>query len=122
MNFLMLSALLLVGPLISAMPFEQVTRRSFPRDVVHIAHDEANGQYLAYKRDGSLYGKYPANPTRDVEERDVEVRASGPCAQLAVAEAQQLPGYHLIEEYANKNWGTEKRKVLTNPTAVSEFI
>ena len=75
-----LSALLLVGQLISAMPFEQVTHRNLPRDVVHLAHDEVNGQYLAYNRDGSLYGKYRAQTTRDV---------SGPCAPLPIEQAQQ---------------------------------
>jgi len=33
-----------------------------------------------------------------------------------------VPGYKLIEEYANQQWGTGKRKVITNPTEVSKFI
>ena len=78
-----LTALLLVGQLASAIPFEQVTR-NLPQAVVHIAHDEVNGQYLAYKHDGSLYGKFP------MQDFDQRKRAeAGPCAKLSIEEARQ---------------------------------
>jgi hypothetical protein len=71
------------------MPFAQVTR-NLPQDVDHIAHDEANGRYLAYKRDGSLYGSYPSHSVRDFDERNLKRgEGGGPCAKLAVEEAKQ---------------------------------
>jgi len=109
-----LSVILLVGQLASAMPFEQVAR-NLPRDVAHIALDEANGQYLAYKPDGSLAGKYPADTKRDFRGRK-RADPGSPCAKLAVEEAKQLPGFKQIEDYANKEWGTGKRNIVTNPT------
>ena len=81
-----LSVFLLVGQLASAMPFEQVVR-NLPRDVAHIALDETSGQYLAYKPDGSLAGKYPADTKRGFLGRKRD--AGSPCAKLAVEEAKQ---------------------------------
>lgn len=113
MIFPTLSVFLLVGQLASAMPFEQVVR-NLPRDVAHIALDETSGQYLAYKPDGSLAGKYPADTKRGFLGRKRD--AGSPCAKLAVEEAKQLPGFKQIEDYANKEWGTGKRNIVTNPT------
>ncbi|KAK0476977.1 hypothetical protein IW261DRAFT_1487943 [Armillaria novae-zelandiae] len=49
-----------------------------------IAVDEARDTYLAFKRDGSLYGRYPV----DAETSIVERSGASQCAQLSVAEAQ----------------------------------
>jgi len=112
-----LSALLLVGQLVSAMPFAQVTR-NLPRDVIHVALDEKNGQYRAYRRDGSLYGTYSADLTRDVKEHKRD--NTGGCAPLAIDEAKQLTGFKLIEQYADKTWGTGSRNEVTNPTEADQ--
>jgi len=68
------------------MPFAQVTR-NLPRDVIHVALDEKNGQYRAYRRDGSLYGTYSADLTRDVKEH--KRQTAGGCAPLSIDEAKQ---------------------------------
>ncbi|KAK0189359.1 hypothetical protein F5146DRAFT_1138756 [Armillaria mellea] len=96
---------------VTALPFSQLVR-SLPRDITHIAVDEARGHYLAFKRDGSLYGRYPV----DAESGDVERRDASQCAQLSVAEAQTIPGWNAIVQYANSNWGSGSRNIVTNPT------
>ncbi|PBK85616.1 hypothetical protein ARMGADRAFT_547827 [Armillaria gallica] len=97
---------------VTALPFSQLVR-SLPRDISHIAVDEANGHYLAFKRDGSLYGRYPV----DVESSGIERRAdASQCAQLSVDEAQTIPGWNAIVQYANSNWGSGSRNIVTNPT------
>jgi len=68
------------------MPFAQVAR-NLPRDVIHVGLDEKNGQYRAYRRDGSLYGTYSADLTRDVKEHKRD--NAGGCAPLSINEAQQ---------------------------------
>ncbi|KAK0189379.1 hypothetical protein F5146DRAFT_1112136 [Armillaria mellea] len=96
---------------VTALPFSQLVR-SLPRDITHIAVDEAKGHYLAFKRDGSLYGRYPV----DVESSGVERRDASQCAQLSVTEAQTIPGWNAIVQYANSNWGSGSRNIVTNPT------
>ncbi|SJL10833.1 uncharacterized protein ARMOST_14227 [Armillaria ostoyae] len=97
---------------VTALPFSQLVR-SLPTDISHIAVDEAKGHYLAFKRDGSLYGRYPV----DAESNSVERRAdASQCAQLSVTEAQTIPGWNAIVQYANSNWGSGSRNIVTNPT------
>ncbi|KAK0216347.1 hypothetical protein IW262DRAFT_212939 [Armillaria fumosa] len=96
---------------VTALPFSQLVR-SLPRDIAHIAVDEAKGHYLAFKRDGSLYGRYPV----DAETSGIERRDASQCAQLSVAEAQTIPGWNAIVQYANSNWGSGSRNIVTNPT------
>ncbi|KAK0445615.1 uncharacterized protein EV420DRAFT_1767988 [Desarmillaria tabescens] len=95
---------------VTALPFSELVR-TLPRDITHIAVDETRGHYLAYKRDGSLYGRYPA----DAESSNVERRAASQCAKLSVDEAQTLSGWDAIVQYANDNWGAGSRKIVTNP-------
>ncbi|KAK0184720.1 hypothetical protein F5146DRAFT_219699 [Armillaria mellea] len=45
---------------VTALPFSHRVR-SLPRDISHISVDEARGHCLAFKRDGSLYGRYPVD-------------------------------------------------------------
>ncbi|KAK0445617.1 uncharacterized protein EV420DRAFT_1648338 [Desarmillaria tabescens] len=94
----------------AALPFSEVVQ-SLPRDITHIAVDEAEGHYLAFKRDGSLYGRYPA----DAESNNVDRRAASQCGQLSIDEAKTISGWDAIEQYANDNWGDGSRNVVTNP-------
>ncbi|KAG7441272.1 uncharacterized protein BT62DRAFT_974993 [Guyanagaster necrorhizus] len=96
---------------VTALPFSELVR-SLPRNVSHIAVDEAKGHYLAFKRDGSLYGRYPVN----ADSNNFERRAASQCAQLSVAEAQTLSGWDAIVQYANDNWGDGSRNIVTNPS------
>jgi len=108
-----ISALLLLGQLASAVPFSQVAR-GLPKDISHVALDEDNGQYLAYKNDGTLYGKYPVDVARDVD-HEYKRDNGASCSKLKVEEVKQLPGYKLLEEYADNTWGKGSRNVVTNP-------
>ncbi|KAK0476959.1 hypothetical protein IW261DRAFT_298058 [Armillaria novae-zelandiae] len=94
----------------AALPFSEVVR-SLPRDIAHIAVDEARGHYLAFKRDGSLYGRYPV----DSQSNNVDRRAASQCSQLSVDEAKTISGWDAIENYANDNWGDGSRNIVTNP-------
>ncbi|KAK0216374.1 hypothetical protein IW262DRAFT_213518 [Armillaria fumosa] len=94
----------------TALPFSEIVR-SLPRDIAHIAVDEARGHYLAFKRDGSLYGRYPV----DSPSNNVDRRAASQCAQLSVDEAKTISGWDAIEKYANDNWGDGSRNIVTNP-------
>ncbi|PBK81563.1 hypothetical protein ARMGADRAFT_1091171 [Armillaria gallica] len=42
---------------VASSPFSDLVR-SLPRDISHIAIDEARRHYLAFKRDDSFYGRY----------------------------------------------------------------
>jgi len=112
MIFRTLSPLLLACQLVSAIPFAQVAR-SVPPEVAHIALDEVNNQYIAYNLDGSLYGKYSVDVKRDFYEDKRDT--TGTCAPLSIDEAKQLPGFKLLEQYADQTWGTGSRKEVTNP-------
>ncbi|SJL15957.1 uncharacterized protein ARMOST_19469 [Armillaria ostoyae] len=83
-----------------------------PRDITHVAVDETHRDYLAFKRDGSLYGRYPVN----VESSSLDRRASSQCGKLSVDESKTLPGWDAIEKYANDNLGNGSRNIVTNPT------
>ncbi|KIY64474.1 hypothetical protein CYLTODRAFT_358413 [Cylindrobasidium torrendii FP15055 ss-10] len=97
----------------SAMPFEQVAKL-LPRDVVHIGLDEHAREFVAYKRDGSLYGRYPVD-----NGFNTPVKRDASCGDLPVDQAQSMPGWQAIEDYANDNWGKGSRKIVTNP---SEYL
>ncbi|KIY69241.1 hypothetical protein CYLTODRAFT_373153 [Cylindrobasidium torrendii FP15055 ss-10] len=97
----------------TAMPFDQVTK-VLPRDVAHIGLDEVAGEYVAYRRDGSLYGRFPADAnTAPVVKRDAT------CGDLSIEQAESIPGWDAINQYADDNWGTGSRKTVTNP---SEYL
>ncbi|PBK85614.1 hypothetical protein ARMGADRAFT_1169383 [Armillaria gallica] len=88
---------------VTALPFSQLIR-SLPRDITHIAVDDAKGHYLAFKRDV------------DAESSNVERRAdASQCAQLSVDQAQTIPGWNAIVQYANSNWGSGSRNIVMNP-------
>ncbi|KIY69569.1 hypothetical protein CYLTODRAFT_420637 [Cylindrobasidium torrendii FP15055 ss-10] len=94
----------------SAMPFSQLTKL-LPRDVVHIGLDEHTREFVAYKRDGELYGRYPV----DADFNSHMVKRDATCGDLSVEQAQKLPGWESLEQYADDNWGTGSRNVETNP-------
>ncbi|KAK0466966.1 uncharacterized protein EV420DRAFT_657537 [Desarmillaria tabescens] len=83
---------------------------SAQRDIAHIAYDEDNGQFMAFKCDGSLYGRYITRGPL------LSGRSAGQCVNLTVDEAKSLPGWGTIEKYANDNWGDGSRNIVTNPT------
>ncbi|KAK0483021.1 hypothetical protein EDD18DRAFT_1362280 [Armillaria luteobubalina] len=81
---------------VTALPFSQLVR-SLPRDIAHIAVDETKGHYPRLQA-------------------GVERRDASQCAQLSVVEAQTIPGWDSIVQYANSNWGSGSRNIVTNPT------
>ncbi|PBK81569.1 hypothetical protein ARMGADRAFT_1091176 [Armillaria gallica] len=95
-----------------AMPFSHLVK-TLPRDIAHIAVDKAEGHYLAFKRDGSLFGRYPI----DAQSSNLGHRAASKCAQLSLDEAKTLPGWNAILDYANSQWGSGSRNIYTNPAA-----
>ncbi|KAG7441245.1 uncharacterized protein BT62DRAFT_908754 [Guyanagaster necrorhizus] len=94
-----------------ALPFSHFVR-SLPWDIAHIAVDETRGHYLVFKRDVSLYGRYPV----DVEANAIDRRAASQCAQLSIDEAKTISGWNFIVQYANDNWGDGSRNIVTNPS------
>ncbi|ESK92616.1 hypothetical protein Moror_4329 [Moniliophthora roreri MCA 2997] len=100
-------ALLLVAMRVSALPFSKVARLV----PTHIAVDEAAGQYLAFEGDGTLYGTYSIDNSTGIQSE----RGAGTCTQLSADDAKKLPGWKVIENYANEKWGTGSRNITTNP-------
>ncbi|KAF9018288.1 hypothetical protein BDZ89DRAFT_1140084 [Hymenopellis radicata] len=84
------------------MPFHALME-ILPRDASHIGLDEARREFVAYKRDGTLYGRYPATATTGLTKR---------ASQCVVEDAKN---WDAIEQYANDNWGDGSRKLKTNP-------
>ncbi|PBK64080.1 hypothetical protein ARMSODRAFT_1088217 [Armillaria solidipes] len=83
---------------------------SAKRGIAHIAYDEDNGQFMAFKRDGSPYGRYLARGPL------LSMRSAGQCVNLTADEAKSLHGWDTVEKYANDNWGDGSRNIVTNPT------
>ncbi|PBK85605.1 hypothetical protein ARMGADRAFT_547448 [Armillaria gallica] len=94
------------------MPFSHLVK-TLPRDIAHIAVDRAEGHYLAFKRDGTLFGRYPIG----AQSNNLGRRAASQCAQLSLDEAKSLPGWNAILDYANSQWGGGSRNIYTNPAA-----
>ncbi|KAE9396736.1 hypothetical protein BT96DRAFT_921904 [Gymnopus androsaceus JB14] len=115
-SFVTLTTLsMLLAKSVSAMPFAELTA-TLPRDITHIALDERTNEYIAFKRDGSLYGRYLA----DMEGYNTQRRdTSSTCGNLTVTEAESLPGWDTITNYADSNWGTGSRSIATNPSDYS---
>lgn len=106
-----LSMLFFVATVASAMPFNELTKL-LPRDVAHIGLDERNGEYVAFRRGGEIYGRFPVS-TQKVTKRD------STCGDLSADQAQKMPGWDILNQYADDNWGTGSRNVETNPEDVS---
>ncbi|KAK0214799.1 hypothetical protein IW262DRAFT_242624 [Armillaria fumosa] len=95
--------------LVGASALPSLRSLSGQREVAHIAYDEDNGQFLGFKRDGSLYGRYLT------DEPVLSRRSAGQCVNLTVDEAQSLPGWDTIEAYAKNQWGSGSWNIVTNP-------
>ncbi|THU84596.1 hypothetical protein K435DRAFT_687187, partial [Dendrothele bispora CBS 962.96] len=100
----------------SAIPFPQLANE-LPSSVTHIAFDEDTGHYIAFNKDGSLYGRYVAEK-RSMVNLD---RRDSTCAPLSVGEAEALPGWKNVVQYANDNWGDGSRNIVTNPTEYVDY-
>ncbi|KIY73116.1 hypothetical protein CYLTODRAFT_449321 [Cylindrobasidium torrendii FP15055 ss-10] len=103
-------SLLFIAAVASALPFDQLTK-ILPRDVAHIGLDEDAGEYVAYNINGEVTGRYPV--TTSVQ--SITKRAAT-CGDLSADEAQKMPGWATLNNYANDNWGTGSRNIVTNPT------
>ncbi|KAK7439313.1 hypothetical protein VKT23_017538, partial [Stygiomarasmius scandens] len=101
---------------VSAVPFPQLASE-LPSSVTHVAFDEDTGHYIAFNKDGSLYGRYVAEKrsTVNLDRRD------STCAPLRKEEAETLPGWKNILQYANDNWGDGSRNIVTNPTEYVDY-
>ncbi|KAF5384519.1 hypothetical protein D9757_006448 [Collybiopsis confluens] len=113
-SYATISALLVVSlaARIQAIPFAGLTS-ALPRDVTHIALDERSHEYVAFKRDGSLYGRYSADMADfDIRPRDTPAST---CTNLTIDEAKTLGGWNTIVKYADDKWGTGSRKIVVNP-------
>jgi hypothetical protein len=78
------------------MPFQQIANEIRDLDVTAIALDERSMEYLAYREDGTLQGRYPIDDEeaellmRDLWENDIEEReASTSCVQLTSDDVQK---------------------------------
>ncbi len=101
------------------MPFNQLVK-TFPRDVAHIAVDDSGSYYLAFDRNGTLYGTYPVGVESNNLERHSAARwhsllsmkqkpvsdfhLSTCCTMLI--DPNPVPGWSTIEKQANDNWGS----------------
>ncbi|SJL04056.1 uncharacterized protein ARMOST_07414 [Armillaria ostoyae] len=110
----LLSLFYLSTILVGASALPSLRSLSVQREIAHIAYDEDNGQFLGFKRDGSLYGRYLAH------ELLVWRRSAGQCTNLTVDEAQSLPGWDVLEAYAKSNWGGGSWNIVTNPKEYPE--
>ncbi|KAF8888013.1 hypothetical protein BD779DRAFT_1525090 [Infundibulicybe gibba] len=138
MFLLTLTSVVLVLGLAIAFPHDPMVLQSgpLPPEISHIAHDERAGIYLAYRNDGSFYGAFGPSPEGYLTQRDDGLlehpfeppQVEGPkldsipdkgnasrCFPLSVVDAKAMRGWSKIEEHANKNLGTGKRRIITNP-------
>ena len=71
-----------IGPRLNIIPENN--------DVSHIAIDETNGEYIAYRRDWSVYGVIPFNAARGLDGTTLPIakRQASTCSDLSVEEAQ----------------------------------
>jgi len=95
--FLIPAAFLLTLQLVSALPTQTFNSKSYRRTVFD------NGNTLA-RRDGewsdSLVRRAPV---------------ASPCSLLDLDDAQQLPGWSQVEQYARDTWGTGDWTIIINP-------
>ncbi|KIK62770.1 hypothetical protein GYMLUDRAFT_242415 [Collybiopsis luxurians FD-317 M1] len=97
---------------VSALPFDELTA-ILPRAVTHIALDEETNEFVAFERDGTLHGRYLAHMEDLYQRRD---DTASTCTNLTVDEAKTLSGWDAIVQYADDNWGTGSRSIVTNPS------
>ncbi|KAK7461282.1 hypothetical protein VKT23_008458 [Stygiomarasmius scandens] len=99
---------------VSGIPFRELTRGLGP-DASHIAIDDSTGHYVAFRRDGSIIGRYTIDSNRKAAATLQTRDDKSSCAQLDVNQAQTLPGWDAISKYADDTWGTGSRNIVTNP-------
>ncbi|KIY61509.1 hypothetical protein CYLTODRAFT_405513 [Cylindrobasidium torrendii FP15055 ss-10] len=94
----------------AAMPFSQLTK-FLPSDVAHVGLDEDRREFVAYRRDGSLYGRFPVDDSAN----NSFTKRDPTCGDLSVEQAEGMPGWGAITKYADDKWGTRSRNIVTNP-------
>ncbi|KAF8879812.1 hypothetical protein BD779DRAFT_1676199 [Infundibulicybe gibba] len=111
-SFTLLSTtLVMVLQMVNALTVVQPRALPAPADVAYVAHDEHTGNYLAYKRDGTFYGRYSKNELASIHGK----RNSSNCVPLTLDDAKKMPGWNKIVDYANSQWGDKKRNIVVNP-------
>jgi hypothetical protein len=108
-----LAVLALLGaPLASATPARSSDVRLARRlevipekhDISHIAIDETNGQYIAYRKDWSVYGVVPFNAEKGLNGTTLPITkrdATGTCSDLSVQEAQTSKLFTIFRRLSN---------------------
>ncbi|THU75149.1 hypothetical protein K435DRAFT_917267, partial [Dendrothele bispora CBS 962.96] len=99
---------------VQAIPFGQPTQ-DHGSEISHIAVNENAGHYLAFRRDGSMIGRYKFDKKRTSLTINHARDDVSMCADLSVDEAKTLPGWDTITKYADDNWGKKSRNIVTNP-------
>ncbi|KAF8879815.1 hypothetical protein BD779DRAFT_1118359 [Infundibulicybe gibba] len=117
-SFTLLStALVMVLQVANALTLMRSGALPIPADVTHIAHDERTGNYLAFKRDGSFYGRYSKNELASIHGK----RDGSNCIPLTLADAEKMPGWNDILDSANTSWGNGKRNIVVNPPEYTDY-
>ncbi|KAJ4468853.1 hypothetical protein J3R30DRAFT_3714356 [Lentinula aciculospora] len=113
-------SLILIFRVTLAAPLSQrLAALILPRDAVHITLDESTDEFIAFKRDWTFLGRYPAH----VESRNsVKRTTSSTCTNLTAAEAQTLSGWDKLNSYADTNWGKGSRNIVTDAADHSTAI
>ncbi|KAJ7290389.1 hypothetical protein C8J57DRAFT_340788 [Mycena rebaudengoi] len=105
---------LLVAPLlVSAAPSNVLLPRhiaGLPRDAAHLALDEDAREIIAFSQTGANLGRFPINLGSRLAER----QATGACATMSSDDVQKLPGWKILKDAAESNWGNGKYNVVTN--------
>ncbi|KAF8151717.1 hypothetical protein B0H34DRAFT_801403 [Crassisporium funariophilum] len=109
-----LFGLLLSLQLVSALPFNHTAGAT--SEISHVRHDTRSDEYLVYRSDGSIYGRFDSDSfKREVEVQSLESRASSSCHQMTLEQAKELHGWSKIEQYAKDTWGGGKWSIKVNP-------
>jgi hypothetical protein len=132
---------LLVAPLlVSAAPSNVLLPRhiaGLPRDAAHLALDEDAREIIAFSQTGANLGRFPINLGSRLAER----QATGACATMSSDDVQKrastltlsifqqrsddfallVPGWKILKDAAESNWGNGKYNVVTNDKDVRSF-
>ncbi|THU77409.1 hypothetical protein K435DRAFT_812482 [Dendrothele bispora CBS 962.96] len=102
--------------IVQAIPFGQLTQDHASSEISHIAVNENAGHYLAFRRDGSMIGRYKFDKKNPTSLTTIHTRDDvSMCADLSVDEAKTLPGWDTLTKYTDDNWGKKSRNIVTNP-------